>query len=160
MHRFIPKRLQLLTVALTCLGIGAGASAIATADASNTATADASNTAARAIHARSLTPRHARLWALARHTVAGSFVVATKSGFVTVTLARGRVQAVNGQTVTLVEGTRTQAYRTVDLTLPATVRVRDNRQASTLAQVTPGQRATVLIAPKRALLVAHTPRAS
>lgn len=154
MHRFITRRRQLLMVALTCLGLGAGASAIATADASSS-TAKATH-AHRAAH----TARRARLRALARRTVGGSFVVATKSGFATVTVARGRVQAVNGQTLTLVEGTKTSTYRTVNLTLPATVRVRDNKQASTLAQVTPGQRATVIIGPKRALIVAHTPKSS
>jgi hypothetical protein len=153
MHRFNIRRVQLLTVALTCLAIGAGASAIATADASNT---NAAKT-----HTRSTAHKAGlvRLRAVARRTVAGSFVVATKSGFVTVTVARGRVQAVSGQTLTLVEGTKAQTYRTVSLSLPATVRVRDNKQPSTLAQVTAGQRATVIIAPDRALVVAHTPPA-
>lgn len=154
MYRFSTKRLQLLTVALACLRIGAGASAITTADASST-TAKTS-----AVQRTAHTAARGRLRALARHTVAGSFVVATKSGFVTVTLARGRVQAINGQTITLVEGTKTQAYRTVSLTLPAKVRVRDDKQASTLSQITPGQRATVIITPKRALVMAHTPKAS
>lgn len=153
MHRLITTRLQLLTVGLACLGIGAGAGAIATADASSAI--------AHTRHAQRGAPQfRARLRAVARRTVAGSFVLATPSGFVTVQLARGLVQAVNGQTVTLVEGTRTKTYRTVNLTLPAAVRVRDNRRASTLAHVTPGQRATVIMGPNRALLLAHTPRST
>lgn len=150
MHRLNTKRLQLLTVALTCLGIGAGASAIATADASNAASS----------HAHPLRGTHAlsspRVRALIRRTVAGSFVVATKSGFVNVSVARGRVQSVNGDQLTLVEGTAKQTYRTVTLTLPAGVKVRDDKQASTLGQVTSGQRAVVIIGPKRGLVVAHT----
>lgn len=152
MHRFNTKRLQLLTVALTCLGIGAGASAIATADASNTASSKTH--AQRSTHARAGT----RVRTLIRRTVEGSFVVATKSGFVNVTVARGRVQAVNGDQLTLVEGTAKQSYRTATLTLPANVKVRDDRQTATLSQVTSGQRAVVIIGPKRGLVLAHTPK--
>lgn len=85
-------------------------------------------------------------------------MVATKSGFANVTVARGRVQSINGDVLTLVEGTPKQSYRTATLTLPATVRVRDDKQKASLSQVTAGQRATVVIGPNRALVVAHTPK--
>jgi hypothetical protein len=146
MHRFITHRIQLFTVALTCLAIGAGASAIATANASGSSTK-----AARA-------GRGLRLRALIHRTVEGSFEVATKSGFVSVTVARGSVQSITGQTLTLSEGTRKQTYRTVNLTLPAKLTVRDNHRASTLGQVQSGQRAIVVIGPGRALVLAHTPK--
>jgi hypothetical protein len=146
MKKLMIRRLQLLTVALTCLGIGAGASAIASADATNT-------TANRAHVHRPIALRR-----LAGRVVEGSFVVATKSGFITVNVSRGTVQTVSGQTLTLVEGTRTKSYRTVTLTLPANAKVRDNRQSATLSQVTAGQRATVVIGPGWARVWAHTPR--
>jgi hypothetical protein len=141
-----------LLVALTCLGIGAGASAIATASASSTH----AKTAHRNRHGI-LAPRAI---GLLRRTVQGSFVVATKSGFVNVTVARGQVQSVSGQTITIVEGTPKQTYKTVALTLPSTVTVRDDRQPATLGQVTAGQRATVIVGPNQALVVAHTPKSS
>lgn len=158
MHRFNTKRLQLLTVALTCLGIGAGASAIAAADASSTPSSHTQ--ARRGTHALRSTQalRGTRVRALLRRTVEGNLVVATKSGFVNVSVARGRVQAVNGDQLTLVEGTAKQSYRTVTLTLPANVKVRDDRQTSTLSQLTSGQRAVVIIGPKRGLVLAHTPK--
>jgi hypothetical protein len=152
MHRFNTKRLQLLTVALTCLGIGAGASAIAAADASSTPSSHTQ--ALRSPQAL----RGTRVRALLRRTVEGNLVVSTKSGFVNVSVARGRVQAVNGDQLTLVEGTAKQSYRTVTLTLPANVKVRDDRQTSTLSQLTSGQRAVVIIGPKRGLVLAHTPK--
>ncbi len=145
MHSLINRRVQLVAVAITCLGIGAGASAVTTASANNTA-------ARPGTHGRPLR-------ALLRRTVAGSFVVATKSGFVDLTVARGRVQAVDPQarTLTLVEGTRSQAYRTVTLTLPTDVKVRVDRTPASLDQVAVGQRATVVTGPKRTLVLAHTP---
>jgi hypothetical protein len=148
MQRTLTSHLRLLTVAVACLAIGAGASAIATAGAAPATGAAQAGRLHRAL----------RLRTLARRTVAGSLVVATKSGFVTVTIARGRVQSVNGNRLTLVEGTPKRDYRTVTLTFPAHLRVRNNRHPATLAQLTAGERATVLIAPHRALVVAHTPQ--
>ena len=84
-------------------------------------------------------------------------MVDTKSGFKTVTVARGTVQSVSGDQLTLTEGTAKQAYKTVTLTLPAGTHVRDDRKKSSLAQLTKGQRVAVVEGPKQALLVAHTP---
>jgi hypothetical protein len=145
--RFFTKHLRLLTVAVTCAGIGAGASAVASAGASTSKAKPATDAQSLGILRRA-----------ARRTVQGDFVVATKSGFSTVTIARGRVQSVAGQQLTLVEGTPKKSYRTVTLALPTTVQVRDNRRVSTLAGLSDGQRATVIIAPQRALVIAHTPK--
>jgi hypothetical protein len=146
MINFLRRHIVLLAVGVTCAAAGAGASVIAAAGA-------ASSPHPRATAAHRLTLRR-----LARRTVAGSLVVRTKRGYVNVQIARGLVKQVSGQQLTLAEGTPRSTYRTVTLTLPAHTRVRDNRQPSTLAQVKPGQRAIVLIAPKRAFLVARTPR--
>ncbi len=147
---FIRNHLRLVLVATSCLAIGAGASAIASAGASTGAAATPG--ASHASHAR-----HARHRSLHR-AVHGDLVVHTKAGFVTVTLDRGVVQSVNGQQLTIVEGTKKATYKTVTLTIPANARVRDNGRKSTLAAVKPGQRATVLQGLKHTVVVAHTPR--
>ncbi|MFZ0091176.1 MAG: hypothetical protein WAL63_16830, partial [Solirubrobacteraceae bacterium] len=99
-----------------------------------------------------------RLRRFARRAVQGNVVVHTKSGFATVTFERGKVDAVNGQQLTLTEGTRRASYRTVMLTIPANAVVRDDRHRATLAAVRPGQRVLVLVAPKHTYVIAHTPR--
>ncbi len=135
-----------MAVGLICAGLGAGASAIATAGASTPAQGQA---------------RHGRLGrrALMRRVVQGQLILATRHGFVRVRIARGQVKSVSGQVLTLIEGTRKASYRTVQLTLPANTRVRDDHQRSTLSQVKAGQRAIVIRAPKRTLVIAHTPPA-
>lgn len=150
---FIRNRLnlRLLLVATSCLAIGAGASAIATAGASTGNASGASNHAAHARHARH------RLFSRAVH---GDLVVHTKAGFVTVTLDRGVVQSVSGQQLTLAEGTKKATYKTLTLSIPASARVRVNRQKATLADVKPGQRVVVLQGLKRTQVIARTPKAA
>lgn len=145
MHRLLKLNLKLVTVGLVCAGLGAGAGVIATAGASTP-------TSHAAPHRR-LAPR-----ALIRRVVQGQLVVATRHGFVHVRIDRGQVKSVSGSQLTLLVGTRRATYRTVTLTLPARTRVRDNHQKATLAQVKPGQRAIVIQAPKRALVIAHSPK--
>jgi hypothetical protein len=79
-------------------------------------------------------------------------------GFVTVSFDRGRVDSVNGQQLTLTEGTAKASYKTVTLTIPSTARVRDNRQAATLSDLKAGQRVIVVTAPRQTFVIAHTPR--
>lgn len=147
------SRLKLGAVALVCVALGAGASAIASSSASTTAPAKAHT----GRHAGRAATR-ARIGKLARHTVQGTFVVHSKRGWVTVTFARGTVESVSGNQLTLAEGTKKATYKTVTLSLPSNVVVRDNRQRSTLSGVSRGQRALVLIAPRRAWVIAHTPK--
>ena len=85
--------------------------------------------------------------ALERRAVHADVVVATKSGFATVTIDRGVVQSVSGQQLTIREGTKKATYKTVTLTIPSSAKVRDNRRASTLSALTAGQRASVVQAP-------------
>lgn len=144
--QFVHRHIKVIAVGLACAAAGAGASAVAVAGASTTPTGT------RAAH-RGLGPR-----ALVRRTVQGDLVLATRKGFVHVKVARGLVKSVSGNQLTLTEGTRKASYATVQLTLPARTRVRDNRQKATLSAVKPGQRALVVQAPKRALVIAHTPR--
>jgi hypothetical protein len=146
---FIRKHSKLLMVASSCAVLGAGVSAIASAGASTR-----SSSAARTGHI-------GKRWAarrLAARAVHGDLIVASESGFVTVTFDRGKVQSVDGQQLTLVEGTKTKTYKTVTLTIPAGARVRDNGHKSTLADLMGGQRVIVVQAPKNTFVVAHTAR--
>jgi hypothetical protein len=69
---------------------------------------------------------------------------------------RGTVKSVSGQRLTLVDGAAKKAPdETVTITIPATARVRDDRHRATLADVKPGQRATVIQAPKRTFVIAR-----
>ena len=92
------------------------------------------------------------------HAVHGQVVVATPRGFQTITFDRGFVQSVNGQQLTLKEGTKKATYKTVTLTIPGTARVRDNGHLASLGDVKPGQRAIVVQAPLRTIVIARTPR--
>lgn len=145
---FNSRNSRILIVAVTCVAIGAGASAIATAGA---ATSPGKASAGHAARGGGL-----RRWE--RRAVQGSVVIDTKQGFKTVTFERGTVKSVSGQELTLVEGTTKAADKTVTLTIPTDAYVRDNRQNSTLASVTEGQRVTVLTGPEKTLVVARTPR--
>lgn len=142
------KYWKLLAVATSCAALGAGASVIANAGAANKGATKNANAAKRR---GALTPRR-----LAARAVHGDLVVATKGGFVTVTFDRGIVQSVNGQQLTIKEGTKKATYKTITLTIPSNARVRDNRHKATLANVKPGQRVLVVQGPKRTLVVARS----
>jgi hypothetical protein len=146
---FIRKHARLLLVAAGCAALGAGASAIATAGAATKHSAQAGKR-----HGAHIRPGRR----LAARAVHGNLIVATKTGFVTVTFDRGAVKSVSGQELTLTEGTKKATYKTVTLTIPTTARVRDNRQKSTLAEVKAGQRATVVQTPKATFVIARTSR--
>ncbi len=147
---FLRKHLTLIVVAATCAAAGAAISAIATAGAS--------------------TPRAARAWefrhgrlgrhlrSLLRRGVHGTFVVHTASGYQTFTINRGFVQSVNGQQLTVRDGTRKASYHVVTLTIPASARVRDNRQRASLSALSAGQRVVVIQGPGRTWVRAHTAR--
>jgi hypothetical protein len=146
---FLRRHFKLLTIGAVCAVAGAGASAIATAGAAGTSTT--TNTSATHPAAARATARRA----LVRRAVQGDVVVATKSGFATVTFNRGFVQTVNGQQLTIREGTKKATYKTVTLTIPSSATVRDNGQAASLSQLTQGQRVGVLQGPNRTWVIAR-----
>jgi hypothetical protein len=151
----IHKHWKLGAVAVSCAAIGAGASAIASAGASTSGSSSSSGSSAAAKHPRA----HGGRRALLRRAVDGNLVIATKGGYATVKFDRGTVKSVSGQQLTLAEGRARQApYKTVTLTIPTSARVRDDRHQATLADVKSGQRATVIQAPKRTVVIARTPR--
>jgi hypothetical protein len=149
---FLRRQWKLFAIGASCTAIGAGASVIASAGA---ATNPATNTAAKpAGHGARTGHRH-----LLGRAVHGDLIVHTKAGFVTVTFDRGAVKSVNGQQLTLTEGTRTATYKTLTLTIPSGARVRDNGQKAALADVKPGQRAMVVQGPKQTSVIARDVRA-
>lgn len=151
----IRKHSRLLAVAICCMAVGAGASAIAGAGAAPSKTAHPA-----AGKSAKTTRRAARrgLRGLALRAVHAEAVVHTKTGFGTVTIDRGKVDSVSGQQLTITEGTPKETYKTVTLTIPAAAKVRDDRQKATLATVKPGQRVIVVQAPKRTFVLAHNAR--
>ena len=146
----IRRHSRRLLVAVCCVAAGAGISAIATAGASTSTPSP--HGAAK--HAKA---RKGGLRLLAR-AVQGSAVVRTAHGFATATFARGKVAGVSGQRLTITEGTRKAAYKTVTMTVPANAVVRDDRHKATLSAVKTGQRVLVLTAPKRTYVIARTPK--
>jgi hypothetical protein len=153
---YLRKHLKLVTVAAACVTVGAAGSAIATAGAASSSTSTTgtgSSTTAKTPRARGAL---ARARALERRAVHAEVVVATKTGFQTVTLDRGFVQSASGQQLTIREATNSATYKTVTLTIPSGAIVRDNRRASTLSALTPGQRVVVVQASQRAWVIART----
>jgi hypothetical protein len=145
---FVTRHARVLAVAVSCLGVGAAASAIASAGASTTAT-KAATPAAKVAAGKGWRREF-------RRAVHGELVVHTKNGFETVTFDRGVVESVSGDVLTLREGTKTATYKTVSITVPAGARVRNNRERSSLATVKPGERAEVIQGPAHTLVVART----
>ena len=134
---YLRRHMKLVLVAAACVTIGAAGSAIATAGAAGTPQAPAT-TSAKFPRGRAL---------LARRAVHAEVVVATRTGFATVTIDRGFVQSVNGRQLTVREGTKKSTYRTVTLTIPAGAEVRDNGRGASLSALTPGQRVGVVQGP-------------
>jgi hypothetical protein len=156
---FIRKHSRLLLVATTCVALGAGASAIATAGAASSKRGSGQSPGRLTTPAMPARPRRAeRLQRIAARAVHGSVVLHTKRGFVTVTFDRGTVQSVNGNQLTITDGTSSATYKTVTLTIPANARVRDDRRLTTLSGVKAGQRVLVVAAPERTYVIARTPR--
>jgi hypothetical protein len=153
---YLRKHLKLVTVAAACVAIGAAGSAIATAGAASTGTTTTSSSGASSTNAKTARARGAGVRALERRTVQANVVVATKTGFATVTIDRGFVQSVSGQQLAIREGTKKATYKTVTLTIPSNAKVRDNRQASALSALTAGQRVAVVQAPQRTWVIARS----
>ena len=156
----IRKHWRLLLVAVCCVALGAGVSAIASAGAATSTTSGATSATGGTSHPAAGRAR-VRAGGLRRLTraVQGSAVVRTQDGFATITFARGKVDAVNGNQLTIAEGTRMATYKTVTVTIPTNAVVRDNRHEATLSDVKAGQRVLVLTAPQRTYVIARTPKA-
>lgn len=143
----VRRHARVLLVAVCCLAVGAAASVIAGAGAATTPSP-----------AKKAAKRRGGLRRIAMRTVHGDFVVHTKDGFRTVTVDRGTVDSVSGQQLRITEGTPKAAYKTLTLTIPSSARVRDDKRPASLSSVKPGQRVVVVQAPKREVVIAHSPR--
>lgn len=86
-------------------------------------------------------------------------VVPTAGGkFATVTVDRGAVEKVEGSQLTLKEGTRRAAYKTVTIDVPSDAVVRINRQPGKLSDVKAGQRARVIHGASTTRVLVHDAR--
>lgn len=146
---FLRRHLKIIAVATSCVALGAGVSAIASAGAATTT--------AKPKTANSAKARGRAAKSVLNRTVHGSLLLATKKGFVTITFDRGTVQSVQGQQLSLVEGSKV-THKTVTITIPSNAIVRDNGKRSTLAALKAGQRVQVVQGLKRTRVVARTPR--
>ncbi len=145
---FLRRHLKLLSIGAACAAAGAGASAIATAGAAGTSSTASSSAGHPAV-------AKAARRSILRRAVQGDVVVATKSGFATVTLNRGFVQSVSGQQLTIRQGTKKATYKTVTLTIPAGAKVRDNGKSGSLSELTSGQRVGVVKGPNQTWVIAR-----
>jgi hypothetical protein len=156
MKLLIARHRRGLALAVTCVAVGVGIGAITSAGAATTKTAASSTKGGSAVvrtHHRWLR-RHR---GLLRRAVQGSAVVQTASGFGTVSFERGTVTSVSGAQLTLTEGTRAASYRSVTVTIPTDARIRDNGARADISSLKAGQRALVISAPRRTLVIARTP---
>jgi hypothetical protein len=151
---FISTRSRVLAVGVVCAAAGAGAGTVAAAGASTAHHSGSGTSTRRAAHAG---PRG--LIRLARRTVHGELTVDTPKGFRTVTIDRGTVDAVSGDTLTMTDGTAAASDQKVSLTIPSSARVRNDHSAASLTSLTPGERVVVLQLPQRTVVIARPARA-
>ena len=89
-----------------------------------------------------------------RRAVHADLVVPTKDGkFANVTVDRGFVEKVDGNSLTLREGTKTATYKTITLVIPSNAVVRIKRKAGKLSDIKAGQHAMVVKGPQRTLVI-------
>ncbi len=150
----VPSRTKVVAVGAVCALAGAGAGTVAVAGASTGHSAAQSKS--RTAHARHMKGQHRHgLMRLARREVHGQFVVHTRDGFKTVTVDRGTVDSVSGDTLTMTDSTPKASYQQQTITIPSTARVRNDRQKASLSSLTAGERVVVVQLPKRTVVVAH-----
>ena len=83
-------------------------------------------------------------------------VVPNKNGgFDTVTMDRGSFSSLSGDQLTITEGTKAAAYKTLTLTIPSGATVRRNGQAAKLSDLKSGDTVMVLQSPHGTDVAAH-----
>ncbi|HLI59128.1 MAG TPA: hypothetical protein VKV21_05635 [Solirubrobacteraceae bacterium] len=148
----ITTRSRSLALGAVCAAAGAGAGTVAVAGASTGRRPASRGSAHQTPHARRGLAR------LARRTVHATLTVRTRDGFRTVTINRGTVDSVSGDTLTMTDGTRRRRDRRVTLTIPSDARVRNDRSPASLSSLTAGERVVVVQLPKRTIVRAHAPK--
>lgn len=146
------RTLRLVGVGASCAALGAAGGAIANASA----------------HGHGHGHHRAAPKVVVRHAGVGThgpvvhadLVVAQRGGtFATVTIDRGFVQSINGDQLTIAEGTKTATYKTVTLTIPSDATIRNGHRGSSLSDLQSGQPVEVTVGPNGTLVVArHAPK--
>ena len=94
-----------------------------------------------------------------RGAVHADLVVPAKNGtFVNVTVDRGFVERVDGNSLILREGTKQATYKTITLDIPSNAVVRIKRKPGKLADVKAGQHVMVVRGPKRTAVIVRDAR--
>jgi hypothetical protein len=151
---FITTHPRVLAVGAACAAAGVGAGTVAAAGAS-TGQHSASDKSAH----RTVSAQRRGLIRLARRTVHGELTVRTAKGFRTVTIDRGTVDSVSGDTLTMSDGTPTATDQKVTITIPSSARVRNDRRPAALSSLTAGERVVVVQLPQRTVVRARPARA-
>ena len=152
----ITTRPRVLALGAVCAAAGAGAGTVAAAGAST-----GQHSPASGARSHQVAVGHRRgLIRLARRTVHAQLVVHTPKGFETVTIDRGTVDSVSGDTLTMTDGTPKASDQKVTLTIPSSARVRNDRKAASLSSLTAGERVLVVQLPRRTVVRAHPARTS
>jgi hypothetical protein len=144
----ITTRPRVLALGVACAAAGAGAGTVAAAGASTGHRSPSGAHAAHVGHARGLIR-------LLRRSVHGELTIHTAKGFRTVTMNRGTVDAVSGDSLTMTDGTPKASDQKVTLTIPAGARIRNERKPATLSSLTAGERVVVVQLPRRTIVRAH-----
>jgi len=76
-------------------------------------------------------------------------------GFMTLTMDRGRFSSVSADQLTITEGTKTDTYKTVTLTIPSGATIRRNGAQAQLSELRSGDEVSVLQSPKTTVVIAH-----
>lgn len=139
-------------VVALCAALGAGGAYIGSAASPSSSSAAGAKAKRGGQHGGK---RHGARGPLQR-AVHAEAIVPTKGGkFATVTVDRGAVEKVEGSQLTLKEGTRKAAYKTVTLDVPSDAVVRINRQPGKLSDVKAGQRAIVIHGVSKTRVLVH-----
>lgn len=81
-----------------------------------------------------------------------------QGGFKTVTLDRGTVDSVSGDSLTIKEGTPKATYKTITLSIPSTAKIRRNGDSAQLSDLQPGDFVAVVTAGDKTVVKAKAPR--
>jgi hypothetical protein len=131
------KRVMCGALATVCVGIGAMAGISASSAASSHAKAKKADSGT--------SPSQAPPGGRGGPQIHSVSVVVNKAGtgFDTVTEDSGTVQSVSGQSLTIVEGSKTLTYKTVTLTIPSAASIQRDGKSAELSELQAGDRVNV-----------------
>jgi hypothetical protein len=149
---FSPRLTKAAALVLSGAALGGAGGYAASASGASTSPTKTSATK----HAGALA-RQARL----RHAVSITAVVPDGRGhFSTLSIERGTLVSVSGQSLTLNEGSRRYTYKSATLSLPSDVKVRLSHQISSLSALAAGDLVEVVQGPKRTAVIARPPKSA